>query len=159
MVRAATTEQATSKLVVGNSYVTLHDYNNDGLASEVIAVLNGDPTERLTITTGTVVMRLTSSVAQFQNIQFSSNQIDSVGLNQDLKITANGAGQIIFERPTLFSIGNVPNPSRGQTGLYVATPAGGGSGVFFKATDVDGSVRQDEFISRKKALIFSIIFG
>lgn len=152
-------QQVTSKIVLGNSYVTLHDFYNDGVTSEVIAVLDGNPTERLTITTGTIAMRLTPSVAQFQDIQFSSNEIDSVGPNQDLKLTANGTGQVIINRPLMLTTGHTPVPAVGQTGLYVHAPGSGGTGVFFQAKDLNGTVRQDEFMGRKRALVYSIIFG
>jgi hypothetical protein len=152
-------QASTSKLVVGNSYVTLQDQFADGAVSEVVAVLDGDPTERLSITTGTVAMRLTASTAQFQGIQFSNNVIDSVGPNQDLILTANGFGQIRLSRPILFSRGDVPTPAAGETGLYAAVPGGGGTGMYFKSKDLTGNETTDEFMSRKKALVYSIIFG
>jgi hypothetical protein len=154
-----TANYVTSKIQVGNSYVTLQDQYNDGVVSEVIAVLDGDPTQRLNINTGTVVMRLTAATAQFQGVQFAGNTIDSVGDNQDLKITANGTGQIRIQRPLLFAIGDTPTPGIGETGLYVAVPGGGGTGVYFKSKDLVGVVKGDEFMSRKKSLVYSIIFG
>jgi hypothetical protein len=149
----------TDKIVVGNSYVTLQDQYNDGVTSEVVAVLNGDPTERLTITTGTVVMRLTPATAQFQGVQFTGNVIDSVGADQDLYITANGQGQIKLQRPLILSNVGTPTPGVGETGLYIATPGGGGTGVYYKSKDVLGQTKGDEFMSRKRALVYSIIFG
>jgi hypothetical protein len=154
-----TANYVTSKIQVGNSYVTLQDQYNDGVVSEVVAVLDGDPTQRLNINTGTVVMRLTAATAQFQGVQFSGNTIDSVGANQDLKLTANGTGQIRIQRPLIFTIGDAPTPAAGETGLYVAAPGGGGTGVYFKSKDLVGVVKGDEFMSRKKALVYSIIFG
>jgi len=154
-----TANYVTSKIQVGNSYVTLQDQYNDGVTSEVVAVLNGDPTERLDITTGTVVMRLTPATAQFQGVQFTNNVIDSVGADQDLFLTANGQGQIKLSRPLVLSNVGVPTPGIGETGLYIATPGGGGTGVYYKSKDVVGVTTGDEFMSRKRALVYSIIFG
>lgn len=153
------TQATAERIVIGNSYVTLRDTFNDGVISEVIAVLDGDPTERMTVTTGTQVMRLTPDVAQFAGVQFIANQITPVLNNTNLKLKATGTGQILLESPLLFQSGSEPTPGIGETGLYVGESAGGGTGVFFKKKDLLGTVTRDEFTSRKKALIYSIIFG
>ena len=148
------------KLVVGKSYVTLTDTFNDAVTSEIIGVLNGDPDEdRTNITTGTIVMRITESVAQFSGVQFVGNEILPTGADEDLILSTDGTGQIILAAPLLFESGNPPVPGVGETGLYVGESAGGGTGVFFVKKDLLGDVTSDEFISRKKSLIYSIIFG
>ena len=147
------------RIVIGNTYVTIRDTFNDGVVSEVVAVLDGDPTERLTITTGTVVMRLTPDIAQFAGVQFVDNQITVVENNTNLRLKATGTGQVVLESPLLFQTGSEPTPGVGETGLFVGPSGGGGTGVYFKQKDLLGNVTQDEFTSRKKALIYSIIFG
>jgi uncharacterized protein YigE (DUF2233 family) len=42
--------------------------------------------------------------------------------------------------------------------LYVAEPGGGGTGVYFVNSSTLGVVTSDEFTSRKKALIYALIF-
>ena len=153
-------QQATAeRIVIGHSYVTLKDTFNDGIISEVIAVLDGDPTERLTVTTGTQVMRLTPTVAQFAGVQFVANRITPVNNNTNLNLKATGTGQLVLESPLLFQSSSQPTPGVGETGLYVGPSSGGGTGVYFKKKDLLGNITQDEFTSRKKALIYSIIFG
>ena len=157
-------EQAEAQMVrIGDSYLTLTDTSADGVTSSIIGVLNGDPdnyvTERFNPTTGTVVMKLTPTVARFGGVEFVGNTIYPVGGNADLKLQANGTGQIILGKPLIFSEGNVPNPGVGETGLYVGPSSGGGTGVYFKKADTLGQITQDEFVSRKKALVFSIIFS
>ncbi len=152
--------QATAtKTIVGNTYLTVRDSTNDGLTSDIIAVVDGDPTERTSITTGTVVMRLTENNATFAGIQFTQNEISSTQPNADLLLSTDGTGQIILNAPLIFTDGNTPDPDLGETGLYVGETSGGGTGVFFKKKDLLGDVTQDEFVSRKKALVYSIIFG
>ena len=157
-------EQAEAQMVrIGKSYLTLTDTSVDGVPSSIIGILNGDPenydTERRNPTTGTVVMKLTTIAAQFAGVQFVGNAIYPVGNNQDLRLEANGTGQIILGRPLIFSEGNEPEPGVGETGLYVGPSSGGGTGVYFKKADTLGNITQDEFVSRKKALVFSIIFS
>jgi hypothetical protein len=153
-------------IVIGNTYLTVTDSSVDSVDSSIIAVLNGAPdmidgipNERTNVTTGTVVMRLTENIAAFQGVQFVGNQIAATGVNSNLVLTTNGTGQIILDAPLLFTSGNIPTPAAGETGLYVGTKGGGGTGVFFIQTDLQGDTTQDEFVSRKKALIYSIIFG
>lgn len=153
------TNPTAERVVIGNSYVTLTDKSVDTIASQILGVLDGNPTERTEITTGTVVMRITKTVAAFSGIQLVDNQIESTGTDRDLNLSANGKGQIVFKSPILFETGTEPEPGLGQTGLYVSTPAGGGTGVFFVQKDLLGVKTQDEFVSRKKALVYSIIFG
>ena len=157
-------EQAEAQMVrIGKSYLTLTDTSNDGITSSIIGILNGDPdnydTERRNPTTGTVVMKITPVAAQFAGVQFVGNSIYPVGSNQDLRLEANGTGQIILGRPLIFSEGNEPEPGVGETGIYVGPSSGGGTGVYFKKADTLGNITQDEFVSRKKALVFSIIFS
>lgn len=154
-----TVQPTANKLVVGNSYATIKDLYNDGVTSEFFITLNGDPAERLTVTTGTTVLRITPSVAQFAGVQFIANKISPISQNASLLLTANGTGQIVLEAPIVFETGGIPNPDLGQTGLFVATPGGGGTGVFFTAKDNLGNTTTDEFTSRKKALVYAIIFG
>jgi hypothetical protein len=104
-------------------------------------------------------MRLTPTTAQFQGIQFSDNQINSVGQDEDLYLSANGIGQIKLQRPLILSNVGTPTPDIGETGLYISTPAGGGTGVYYKSRDVVGNESGDELMSRKRALVYSIIFG
>jgi hypothetical protein len=147
-------------LIDGHSYLKILDNYLDGVTSEVIAVLDGDPTQRLNITTGTVVMRLTAAVAQFSEIQFVGNQIQPTGTNTDLKLATNGSGRIILEAPLVFnSLVTPTSPPIGQTNLYASTAGGGGTGMYFQTTDSLSVTTSDEFVSRKKALVFSIIFG
>jgi len=158
--RYLTYEFAAQRLVVGNSYVTTTDLSHDtSVESQIIAVLDGDPTERLDITTGTVVMRLTPTVSQFSKIQFINNQILPVGTNTNLVLSTDGIGQVVIAAPFLLQESNTPVPALSQVGLYTDKIAGGGTGIFFKKKDSLGNVTQDEFVSRKKSMILSIIFG
>lgn len=146
-------------LVSGNSYVTINDRVADSASfSEIIGVLDGSPSVKPNPTTGTVVMRITTSTAQVARMQFNQNQISPVGSNADLIISANGSGQIIAAKPLVFQTSVPPVPSPGQTGIYSTNPGSGGTGMYYVNNNTGGTVTSDEFVSRKRALIFSIIF-
>jgi hypothetical protein len=147
-------------LVVGKSYVKIIDSFTDAVPSAIIGVLNGDPSESKTssVLTGTTVMRITESIAQFAGIQFVDNEILPTTPDTNLRLTTDGTGQIVLAAPLLFEDSTVPRPDIGQTGIYVANPGGGGTGVYFVSSSTLGIITSDEFVSRKKALIYSLIF-
>lgn len=146
-------------LVSGNSYVTINDKVADSASfSEIIGVLDGMPSQKPNPTTGTVVMRITTSTAQIARMQFNQNQISPVGTNANLIISANGTGQIVAAKPLVFQTSTPPTPSPGQTGIYSTNPGSGGTGMYYVNNNTGGTVTSDEFVSRKRALIFSLIF-
>lgn len=147
-------------LVVGKSYVRIIDQFSDGYPSEIIGVLDGDPTQSKTSSelTGTVVLRISETSAQINQIQFVDNEILPAAADTNLRLSADGTGQLVIAAPLLFETGTVPRPDVGQTGLYVAEPGGGGTGVYFVNSSTLGVVTSDEFTSRKKALIYALIF-
>lgn len=153
------------RTIVGKSWLTVIDQYSDVLESEIIAVVDGDPSLPRTAyastssNTGTIVMRVSKNSAEFNGIQLVGNMIQPTSPDADLKLATNGYGQIKLQAPLLFLDSNVPIPGIGETGLYTGPTSGGGTGVFFKRQTIGGDFVQDEFISRKKALVYSIIFG
>ena len=145
-------------IVDGKSFIKIIDNFKDSLTSQIIGVLDGDPAEKFTITTGTVVMRITANVAQFSGVEFIQNQIQPVGANTDLRLATNGLGQIVIAAPLIFESNTLPVPGAGQTGLYTNNPGGGGTGIYYINSSTLGAITGDEFVSRKKALVFSLIF-
>ena len=145
-------------LIRGKTWFKLIDQSTDGVISEIRGVLNGDPSERLSVTTGTTVLRLTPFVAQFAEVQFVGSEISPQGADKDLRLSANGAGQIVIAAPLIFEDSEIPVPQSGQTGMYSAPTGGGGTGIYFVTSSTLGVVTTDEFVSRKRALIFSLIF-
>lgn len=155
------------RVKVGKSWLTVIDQYQDSVESEIIAVVNGDPTLPRTAyvgtatsaTIGTVVMRIDRNAAVFNGIQLNGNTILPTGTNEDLIFETDGTGQIILGAPILFQDALEPTPGIGQTGMYTGPTSGGGTGVYFKKQTIGGDFSQDEFISRRKSLVYSIIFG
>jgi hypothetical protein len=150
--------QSSQDLIRGHSYFKIIDNYQDGVQSELIGVLNGDPAERITQTTGTVVLRITPVVAQFAGVQFVGNQIQPIGADTDLLLAANGTGKINLAAPLIFQSATGVTPNLGQTNLYTNDPGSGGTGMYYINKSTGGTVTSDEFVSRKKALVFSLIF-
>jgi hypothetical protein len=149
---------ASNGLNVGNSWVKIVDRAVDGVTSAIVGVVDGDSNERLTVTTGTVVLRVTSASAQILGIQILGSQIQPVSTNKSLTLSASGTGQVLVNSPLILSATRTAVPGVGQVGLYTGNPAAGGTGVFFVNSSTTGTVTSGEMINRKRALVFSLIF-
>lgn len=159
----ATQTSSTLHLVDGKSYVTIIDQFRDGAPSQIVGVLNGNPVNTPGIisgnlNSGTLVMSISATGARFTGIQLIGNQVRPTNTNTNLVLDANGTGQIVIAAPLIFETSDVPVPGPGQTGLYSDDPAGGGTGIYFVNSSTGGVVTSDEFVSRRKALIYSLIF-
>lgn len=155
----ATNINHAESVVVGNSYITINDKVEDSASfSQILGVLDGVPSVKPNPTTGTVVLRITTSTALIAGIQFNANQIEPVQTNTNLILSATGVGQIVAASPVIYQASVVPVPGAGQTGLYSENPGSGGTGMYYVNSSTSGVVTQDEFVSRKKALVFSLIF-
>lgn len=150
---------STAAIVIGRSYITINDSLTNGGTSEIFGVLDGAPVDKTDpISSGTVVLRISKTSAQIVGVEINDSTIKPVLTNTNLVLTANGLGQIVLSAPLLFETSTLPKPGPGQTGLYTDNPGGGGTGVYYINSSTLGAVTQDEFVSRKKALVFSLIF-
>ena len=150
--------QQSTNLVVGHSYLKINDNFANGGVSEIYAVVNGNPNDTLaTLSSGTVIMAITSASAVFNQLELINNSISTVGTNTNLVLAPNGTGTTIVSSPLVFQTTNVPSPTYGQTGIYGSTAGGGGTGIYFVNNSTGQNVT-DEFVSRKKAIIYSLIF-
>ena len=157
---ASAISQAQS-VVDGNSYLTINDKVGNGASfSQILGVLDGHPTDKPNPTTGTVVLRITTSTAQIAQIQFNGNLIEPSNTvsNTNLLLGAGAAGQIVAISPVLFQTSSQPTPGTGQTGIYSNNPGSGGTGLYYVNSSTGGVVTSDEFVSRRKALVYSFIF-
>jgi len=151
--------ERTFSIVTGSNYLTLTNPATEGIPSAILGVLNGNPVKKTNITTGTIVLNITTSTALIGTIDIVAAQISPVLPYVDLVLFANTGGQVKLNSPLLLQAnGDVPIPRSGQTGIYSDDPAGGGTGLYYINSSTSGRVLQDEFISRRKALIYSIIF-
>ena len=89
------------------------------------------------------------------DIQISGKTITNAGVNQDIILTGSGTGNVQIDGWQNFTEEADPAtpPAEGTT-IYSKTLGDGGTGLYFYNTD--GTT--DEFVSRSKALLYSIIF-
>lgn len=141
------------RLKVGNSYIEINDSDvvpSDPYFSLVrsISAYLGTNTNR--------VFRLEGVSAQVQGllVQDTNIQVLAGRSSNDLQLTPVGTGTVIVNSGLgLRHTGDIyeePN----MTHIYsTSTIGGGGTGVYFTAIN-----RSDEFVSRKRAIIYGIIF-
>ncbi len=89
-----------------------------------------------------------------QGIRLSNNEISTTTSNQDLIISCDGTGSVVVNDVLKLTISEDPVSEIDGIKIYAKTEAYGGSGVFF----VNKEDTQDELISRRKAIAYSMIF-
>jgi len=139
------------KLQVGNSFVQINDNSvapSDPFFSTINSISAGLGS------TSNVVFTLFGNIAQFSGVTLNNNVIQS-NSGTDLTLQAGSGGAIgINSSLRLQDQSSYPSPLTNQTILYASTyTGGGGTGLYFVNT-----VRTDELVSRRKAIIYSIIF-
>ena len=146
-------------IVDGKSYFTIIDQSLTTLPSALIGVLDGTPSSTtLPLSSGTLALYVSNSSAQIGTLEITQGRLQPVGTNYNLTLASTGTGQIVIASPMVFQASNVPVPSTGQVGIYGGNPGGGGTGVFYVNNPTAGTPSSGEFVSRKKALIYSLIF-
>jgi len=84
--------------------------------------------------------------------------ITSDASNGDLTLVANGTGHVVINDTLTFS-GMATDPTAtAQTKLYNKTAGGGGTGLYFRNSNI-GSGTVGELISKKKATALAIALG
>jgi hypothetical protein len=142
----------TQRVQVGNSYIQIYD-NSINTASQYY-----NPTNQVQVALGTatnVVFTLADASAQIQNLTVvgSSIQVNNSAVDTDISISPSGTGNLVVNSAvTLLNISSVP-PLSNHTSIYSSNPQGGGSGLYFV-----NNTYQDELVSRKRAIVYGIIF-
>ena len=89
------------------------------------------------------------------------NGIDTISTdrsNQDLTLTANGTGEVVIDPVLTFTLGTANPTATTSTKVYNKTAGGGGTGLYFKNTNIDSGT-EGELISKKKATALAIALG
>lgn len=144
------------KLLVGNTFVEINDNSVTtsspyfSSSNKIIAGLG---------TSTNIVFRLEGSLAQIQGITINQNSIEVNNSSTNLILNpANGRSVevstgIAFREQTTAT---VPVPNAYETVVYYQEPPrGGGTGLYFVNTTTNLT---DELVSRRKAIIYGIIF-
>jgi hypothetical protein len=141
------------KLKVGNTQVMINDNSvapSDpyyATSNKIIASLG---------TTTNVVLQLEGQQAFFSGIVLNNNEIKSTGANSpDLILTSQSSGTVIVNSGIELTYTLPPkNVNNHSINIHsTSTIGGGGTGLYFV-----NSSRGDELVSRKRAIIYGIIF-
>jgi hypothetical protein len=147
------------RLQVGNTFIRIEDDSVDPLdpyfsgSPKIVAGIN---------TTSNVVFRLEGTEAQIQSIIINNSIISVSSTATDLVLQVQtgtnvltGTASVAIDAP--LKLKEYPHgviPEDFNTTIYNSgTPGGGGTGLFYVNTD-----STDELVSRRKAIIYGIIF-
>ena len=143
---------STRKLQVGNNFVEINSSDVSILdefyssTDRIFAALN---------TETNVVFNLEGTEAQFLELTINNNRIYvNTSTNQDLILETNNGYNINVKNPLSLLKRPAPSGSANEIMIYsTSTVGGGGTGLYYvNNTDTD------ELISRRKAIIYGIIF-
>ena len=131
----------------------------------------GDDSTVITVVTATNVLNfagsngITTAATEPDTLTISLGRnldnIDTISTdrsNQDLTLTSNGTGAVVINDVISFS-GMATDPTAtAQTKLYNKTAGGGGTGLYFRNSNI-GSGAVGELISKSKATALAIALG
>ncbi len=103
---------------------------------------------------GQVAAEWRPSGFEVQNIRIAGNEISTTTSNQDLIISCEGTGSVVVNDILKLTVSADPTSEIDGVKIYAKTEAYGGSGIFF----VNKENTQDELISKRKAIAYSMIF-
>lgn len=141
------------KLQVGQTRVELRD--NSVVPSDPYY----DVTNQMIVSLGTtsnVVLQLRDQIALIQGITINNTELrtNQNSNRPDILVTPNNSGTFIVNSPLTLSYDTSPGPLSNKLSVYsTSTVGGGGTGLYFV-----NSTRTDELVSRKRAIIYGIIF-
>jgi len=126
--------------------------------AEVFDTSEGDPQSEFTVNIdGVEKFSVNQVTTELQELQIDGTAIRPKTSGDSLFLESNGSGEVVI-RDVLSIEGAVspsaPSSDSGRIKLYSQAEAEGGSGLFF----VNTSSTRDELVSKKKALLYSMLF-
>lgn len=142
------------KLQVGNSFVEIND------SSVPFADPYYSPFNQIFAALGTstnIVFKLEGNEALIQGLTINDNTIEVNSSATNLVLDPKPGNNVLLTSPLSLqeqTTATTPLPVANEMAIYYQEPAGGGgTGLYFVNT-----VRSDELVSRRRALIYGIIF-
>lgn len=153
-----------SKIAKDNSFVAVHDQDGGDSVSAIEFTIDGNP-----------AAFFFNNRTELQHIRISDTTIQTTSSNADLVLSAPGTGNIRIDDTLLLAPGPFqdddgtgggdanfgldsdtenPDPPSAGIKLYMKPEGPAGSGLYF----VNSNETKDELVSKKKALLFSMIF-
>lgn len=122
---------------------------------EVFDDEDGEPTSRVAITVDNYnIANFYQNRLDIEQIRFIDDTITSNSINGTIILKGNGTGTVQMDDHVNFTVQTDPTAPADGINVYSKTLGDGGTGLYF--INQDGTT--DEFVSRNKALLYSIIF-
>lgn len=133
----------TSSIANFDSSISVSDYQGSGQASAISATIDGN--ERLVVY---------DDRTEFNSaVKISSNEISSISTNADLKLSANGTGDVFVNDILRIVESSDPATPTASVKLYSKTPGAGKTGLYY----INKNGTNDELISKRRAILYSLI--
>lgn len=122
---------------------------------EALDAEDGEATSRIAFTIdGVNVANIYENRFETENLRLDDNIITSNGINGTIILKGSGSGVVQIDDHMNFTTQLDPTAPSDGVNVYSKALADGGTGLFF----INANGTTDEFISRNKALLYSIIF-
>jgi len=168
----AVTDTALANIMAATPTSDDHVATKGYVATQVGGItVAGDDSAVVTVATASNVLRfagangISTAAAEPDTITISLgnnltglNSIDTGSSNGDLILRANGTGNVVVDDTLTFSAMASDPTATTQTILYNKTAGGGGTGLYFRNSNI-GSGAVGELISKKKATALAIALG
>jgi hypothetical protein len=165
------TDTALANIMAATPTNDNHVATKGYVATQVGITVAGDDSAVVTVATASNVLRfagangISTAAAEPDTITISLgnnltglNSIDTGSSNGDLILRANGTGNVVVDDTLTFSAMASDPTATTQTILYNKTAGGGGTGLYFRNSNI-GSGAVGELISKKKATALAIALG
>ena len=150
VVYALSTGSVPARLQESDTSVEAHDFSVTGTESNIQLDINGVATANLF-----------ANRFEVFDLKLQDNEISTTSSNVDLILGSPGTGSVkikdtleLTETPGENDVATDPVAPTEGIKIYSKTMSNGGSGLFF----INKSNKQDELISKNKALVFSMVF-
>jgi lipopolysaccharide export system protein LptC len=156
----AGSDAATKTYVDSTSGVSLSGSTNNQVTTVTgSAAIQGEPNLTFdgTVLAVTGNITATTSIAN-DAVSIVDNVVTATRSNDDLVLKASGTGNVVVNDTLTFSAMATDPTATAQTTLYNKTAGGGGTGLYFRNSNI-GSGAVGELISKSKATALAIALG
>jgi len=140
-------------VVAGSSFSYVGD-DSTGItlnAGETLKFAGGSNISSVAAESDTITVSLNNDLTNITSITSNAS-------NGNLTLTANGTGEIVLNDILTFTVGSANPTATASTKMYNKTAAGGGTGLYFKNSNINSGT-EGELISKKKATALAIALG
>lgn len=122
---------------------------------DAFSIANGDANNEIRVTAnGTSIASFLETEIDLDNLQITGQTLTTTVVNGDVNVNANGTGSLATTTPVNLKVTTDPVLPSDGIKVYAKLEGEGETGLFF----INQSGTTDEFISKSKSLLYSILF-